>query len=97
MDTMVTDIKISQELVPYICTIKEGETVSDKTNLSLVLGLFASKTLTLEKAAELAGKSVWDFIEILKEYQMNWGEYTEEAMQMDDMALNKLAGGMYQI
>ena len=51
--------------------------------------------ITLEKAAELADKSVWNFIDILKEHQIPWGEYTEEDMQMDEFAIKKLAGGMY--
>lgn len=55
--------------------------------------MFVSKVVTLEKAAELTGKSVWDFIEILKAYEISWADYTEEDLQMDDTALEKLAGG----
>lgn len=91
-----SNIKISDELVPYICTMRDGETVTDKVNLSLILGLFASQLVTLEKAAELAGKSVWDFMEILKSYHIPWGEYTEEEMQLDDDVINKLMGGLYE-
>lgn len=94
MDVSSLDIKISQELVPYICTIKDGETVADKANLSLILGLIASQVITLEKAAELAGKSVWDFIEILKSYHIPWGEYTEDEMQMDEITLGKKQGAI---
>lgn len=94
MDSL--NIKISDELVPYICTMRDGETVTDKVNLSLILGLFASQLVTLEKAAELAGKSVWDFMEILKSYHIPWGEYTEEEMQLDDDVINKLMGGLYE-
>ncbi len=89
MDVSSLDIKVSKELVPYICTIKDGETVADKVNLSLILGLFTSQVITLEKAAELAGKSVWDFIEILKSYHIPGGEYTEDEMQMDEITLGK--------
>lgn len=96
MDAGKLDIKISEELVPYICTIRDGNTVSDKTNFSLILGLFASQVITLEKAAELAGKSVWDFMEILKTYHIPWGEYTKDEMQMDDIAIEKIAGGLYE-
>lgn len=94
MDSL--NIKIADELVPYICTMRDGETVTDKVNLSLILGLFASQLVTLEKAAELAGKPVWDFMEILKSYHIPWGEYTEEEMQLDDDVINKLTGGLYE-
>lgn len=96
MDISNLDIKISKELIPYICTMKDGATVTEKANLSLILGLFSSQIITLEKASELAGKSVWDFIEILKAYHIPWGEYTEDERQMDNIALEKLAGGFYE-
>lgn len=96
MDVSDLNIKISKELVPYICTIKDGKTVADKVNLSLILGLFASQMVTLEKASELAEKSVWDFMEILKTYHIPWGEYTEAEMQMDAAAIEKIAGGFYE-
>ncbi|MGN0364937.1 MAG: UPF0175 family protein [Suilimivivens sp.] len=96
MSTKSVDITISEELVPYLYTLKDGKTVSDKLTLSAVVGLFASNVVTLEKAAELTGKSVWDFIDILKTYGIPWGDCTEEDLQMDDMALEKLAGGVYE-
>ncbi|MGO5019240.1 UPF0175 family protein [Roseburia faecis] len=92
MSTKSVDITISEDLVPYLYTLKDGKTVSDKITLSAVVGLFASKVVTLEKAAELTGKSVWDFIDILKAYGIPWSDYTEEDLQMDDMVLEKLAG-----
>jgi predicted HTH domain antitoxin len=95
MDVNSLDVKISQELIPYICTVKDGETITDKANLSLILGLFASQIVTLEKAAELAEKPIWDFIEILKTYHIPWGEYTEEEMQLDEVAIDKISGGLY--
>ena len=96
MSTKSVDITISEDLVPYLYTLKDGKTVSDKITLSAVVGLFASKVVTLEKAAELTGKSVWDFIDILKAYGIPWSDYTEEDLQMDDMVLEKLAGGGYE-
>ncbi len=96
MSTKSVDIKISEDLVPYLYTLKDGKTVSDKLTLSAVVGLFASNVVTLEKAAELTGKSVWDFIDILKKCGIPWGDCTEEDLQMDDLALEKLAGGVYE-
>ncbi len=95
MDVHNIDIKISEELVPYLYAIKDGNSITDKANLSLILGLFVSKAVTLEKAAELAQKPVWDFIDLLKSCQIPWGEYTEEEMQMDETAMNKIFGGLY--
>ena len=88
------DIKISEDLVPYLYILKGGETVSDKLTLSAVVGLFTTKVITLEKAAELTGKSIWDFIDILKVYGIPWGEYEEDDMDMDDVFLSKFGGIM---
>lgn len=96
MSTKSVDITISEDLVPYLYTLKDGKTVSDKLTLSAVVGLFASNVVTLEKAAELTGISVWDFIDILKTYGIPWGDCIEEDLQMDDVALEKLAGGVYE-
>ena len=90
MSSKNIDIKISEDLVPYLYILKGGETVSDKLTLSAVVGLFTTKVITLEKAAELTGKSIWDFIDILKVYGIPWGEYEEDDMDMDDVFLSKL-------
>ena len=60
MSSKNIDIKISEDLVPYLYILKGGETVSDKLTLSAVVGLFTTKVITLEKAAELTGKSIWE-------------------------------------
>lgn len=95
MDIKNVEISITEDLVPYLYMLKDGKTISDKLTFSAVVGLFAAKTITLEKAAELTGKNIWDFVDILKSYQIPWGEYTEESLQMDAVALEKLTGGFY--
>ena len=52
-------ITLSDKLTPYIYTMKDGDTIEDKVNIFLIVGMFASKTISLEKAAELAGKSIF--------------------------------------
>ena len=96
MSAKSVDITISEDLVPYLYTIKDGKTVSEKITLSAVVGLFASNIVTLEKAAELTGKSVWDFIDILKFYGIPWADCTEEDLQMDNLTMEKLSGGIYE-
>lgn len=88
-------VAIQDNILPYLQVINDGDDLADKANFSIVIGLFAAKMINLEKAAELSGKSIWNFIDILKEHQIPWGEYLEEDMQMDDLALKKLAGGRY--
>lgn len=88
-------VTIQDNILPYLQVINNDDDLSGKANFSIVIGLFAAKMITLEKAAELAGKSIWNFIDTLKEHQIPWGEYTEEDIQMDELAIKKLEGGMY--
>lgn len=96
METRKIDISVSQELLPYLYTIRDGNSVSDKLMITSVIGLFTSQIITFEKAAELLDKSVWEFMDILKEYQIPWGEYTKEEMKMDENSISKLTRGMYE-
>ena len=64
-------ITLSDKLTPYIYTMKDGDTIEDKVNIFLIVGMFASKTISLEKAAELAGKSICDFVDFFKKYQIS--------------------------
>lgn len=96
MSVKSVDITISEDLVPYLYTIRDGKTISDKLTLSAVVGLFAAKVITLEKAAELIDKSIWDFVDILKTLQIPWGECEEEGLKMDAAAIEKLEAGCYE-
>lgn len=96
MDNRIVDVHIPENLVPYLYTIKDGKDVSEKLVLNTVIGLFLSKTITLEKAAELANKSIWNFVDLLKEQQIPWGDYSEDALRMDDLTLSKIADGSYE-
>ena len=53
--------------------------------------MFLSNQATLAKSAELAQKSIWDFIEVLKALRISWGEYSEDSLQMDELTLSRLA------
>ncbi len=62
----------------------EGKTIEDKLKLNLSIGLFVSKDISLGKAAQLAGKSLSEFISILNQLNISAVEYTEE-MYKDDL------------
>ncbi|MHB8075678.1 UPF0175 family protein [Desulfosporosinus fructosivorans] len=62
----------------------EGKTLEDKLKLNLSIGLFVSKDISLGKAAQLAGKSLSEFINILNHLNIPAVEYSEE-MYEDDL------------
>ena len=89
----IVDVEIPEILIPYLYTMKEGKTMDDKVTISIVVGLFVSGLVTLEKAAELAKESIWDFIDFLKAHDIPWGSYTNEELKMDEYAIDSLLGG----
>ena len=84
-------VSLSNELIPFISQIKEGKSTDEKVTLSIAIGMFLSNQATLANSAELAQKSIWDFIEVLKSLGISWGEYSEDSLQMDELTLSRLA------
>lgn len=94
MSQNIVGVEIPAALVPYLHTTQDGKTMDDKVTIFIVAGLFVSGIVTLEKAAELAGKSIWDFIDFLKVHDIPWGSYTEDEFKMDEHAIGNLLGGL---
>lgn len=84
-------VNLPSEFMPFLSLVKDGKTTDEKVVLSLAIGMFLSKQATLAKAAELAQKSIWEFVDVLKGQGIPWGEYTEDSLLMDELSLSKLA------
>ena len=69
---------------------KSGPTNSwhENITISLAIAAFVEKRVTLLRAAELAGKSVIEFIDLLSKYNIPWMEYTEETFNEDQETLS---------
>jgi len=83
-------VDIPDDFVPIVNSLGVGTSLDDRIRLSLAIGLFASKAASLAQAAQLSGRSLLDFMEILKSRGLHWGEYTEEQQSQDDESLRKL-------
>jgi predicted HTH domain antitoxin len=66
----------------------EGKTLEDKLKLNLAIGFFVSRDISLGKAAQLAGKSLSEFINTLNHLNIPAVEYSEE-MYEDDIKFAK--------
>ncbi len=88
----IINVEIPETLGPYLYTLKDGKTMDDKVTISIVVGLFVSGIITLEKAAELAKESIWEFIEFLKAHDIPWGNYSQEELKMDELSIARLLG-----
>lgn len=83
-------VSIPDEFLPVVNDLKIGKNVDDKVRVSLAIGLFVGKQVTLARAAELAGKSLADFIDVLRSYQIPWMDYTEKHLMEDESTIQEL-------
>lgn len=83
MEESKAKVGINPESLPFLQG-KNVNSVDEDVNLSLALYLFTARKLTLARAAELCGKSLSDFIQVLIDHNIHWAEYTEEHKKQDD-------------
>lgn len=82
-------LQLPEELLPFLNKIN-GDSINKKVRVAFAINLFAQKAVSLEKAAELSGETLVDFMDILKEQGYPWGEYSEEHLQQDDRVIRKI-------
>lgn len=83
------NVRIPEEFIKILSKTGVGKSIDEKVKLSLAISLFLEKTVTLEKASELSGKPLANFIEILQSKGIPWMDYTEENIEEDDFAIRK--------
>lgn len=91
MNTQPTkfEVTLPEELIPFLDKIS-GDSIDQKVRLAFVMNLFISKTVTLERAAELSVLSLIDFMYVLDQQGIPWGEYTDEHKKQDDLVIKKM-------
>lgn len=90
MKESYVSVTIPNDLLPLLDDLAHGNTDDENVRISIAVGLFVSKTVSLAKAAEISGLSLNDFIYILKVKNIPWGEYTEQDVVQDEAVLKEL-------
>jgi len=70
----------------------EGNDLDDKVRISLAIGFYGEKQVSLSRAADLARKSLEEFIDLLQSKHIPWIEYTESSLNDDKPAIKELSG-----
>jgi len=83
-------LKIPEELLHLLNELAQGKNLEDNVKISLAIGLFLAKIVSLGKASEMAGLSLNDFIFLLQSNNIPWKEYSDEDLQYDLQALNEV-------
>lgn len=90
LEQSVINVKIPEEMIALLDDLASGKSVDEGVRISIAIGLYAGKTVSLARASELAGLSLGDFIDILRSKNIPWGEYTEEHMKQDEIAVKEI-------
>ena len=79
-------VNLPTEFLPLFNSL-DGTNIDSKVKISLAIGLFVEKQVTLAKAAELSGKTLGEFIDLLRSKRIPWVEYTEEQLKDDELVI----------
>lgn len=88
------NVRLPNEIIRILDKSVNGKNIEDKVRLSLAIGMFVDRTVTLERAAELAGKPLANFIDVLRIKKIPWMEYTAEHLEEDEQAIRKYVDGV---
>ena len=88
------NVRLPNEIIRILDKSVNGKNIEDKVRLSLAIGMFVDRTVTLERAAELAGKPLANFIDVLRSKKIPWMEYTAEHLEEDEQAIQKYVDGV---
>ena len=84
-------VNLPTEFLPLFNSL-DGTNIDSKVKISLAIGLFVEKQVTLARAAELSGKTLGEFIDLLRSKRIPWVEYTEEQLKDDELVIYELLG-----
>ncbi|WP_040979577.1 UPF0175 family protein [Oceanobacillus jeddahense] len=87
------NVRLPREIIQILDKSTTGKNIDEKVRLSLTIGMFAEGAVTLERAAELAGIPLTNFIDVLRSKNIPWMEYTLEHTKEDELAIQKYKGG----
>lgn len=84
-------VNLPTDFLPLINSLN-GTNVDSKVKVTLAIGLFVEKQVTLAQAAELSGQTLGEFIDLLCVKQIPWMEYTQEHFTDYEQAIQDLLG-----
>ena len=87
LDQNDMNVRLPNEILRILDKSVNGKNIDEKVRLSLAIGMFVDRTVTLERAAELAGKPLANFIDILCSKKIAWMDYTVEHLEEDELAI----------
>ena len=81
------NLDLPNDLIPLIEDLGLSKSLNDNITITIAIALFTSKSVSLARAAEIAEMDLVDFMDLLKNKNIPWNEYTEDEFRLDRIAL----------
>lgn len=81
-------IELPSELIPVFDQLGMGRTTDERVKIAIAIGLYTGNLVSLARAAEIAGRTLSDFIDILRQRSISWVQYGEEEL-LHDLAFSR--------
>lgn len=79
----MSEFDFLEEFRPFVKNVGKSEDFHDSLKRSLAILSFATKQVSLSKAAELSGMTLNDFIDLLTQHNIPSVIYTKEQLEED--------------
>ncbi|MDI6605330.1 MAG: UPF0175 family protein [Thermoanaerobacteraceae bacterium] len=90
IETVGIHLDLPKDTVKLIESLGISKSVDKNIKQSIAIALFISRSVSLARAAEIAELPLGDFAFFLKSKKIPWGEYTEDEMLLDELAINDI-------
>jgi predicted HTH domain antitoxin len=88
IEKLKVDCSLSSDVISLIQDLGLSKSIDKNIKTSIAIALFTSKSVSLARAAEISEHSLGDFIFLLKNKNIPWGEYTENELRLDEAFVN---------
>ena len=83
-------IQLDNDVYELLEDLGQSKSPDKNIKIAIATALFTSKSISLGRAASIANMAEGDFMELLKDNRIPWGEYDELAMQLDNTFLKDM-------
>ncbi len=87
-------VELPSDLLPVLDQLGIGDTADERVIISIAIGLYTGHVVSLARAAEIAGQSLREFMDILRHRNISWVNYGDEDLKEDAKFIKKYTGDL---
>lgn len=86
----IENLALSNDVIELLEDLGGTKSSDKNIKVAIATALFASKSVSLARAAEIAEVELAEFIKVLQHKNMAWNEYTEDELSLDMAFINDM-------